>query len=334
MTLSNRSLHGKNADKISISSVANSRDNISKLKINLTEGGAILKEETNIEPLFSIRENLDILKILLKDRTTNKNIIWASDNYYSINPKDNMKVSMISNGGSLLIKPRVEKSLESQSNRTKERAEVFTPTWIVEKQNNIIEKEFKNLPLLDYVNKIWLEITCGEGPYMTSRYDTVTGNHIPLTDRVGFVDRKLQRISSEIDNHDEWLDLAIKAYKASYGYEFHGDSLLIARENLLYTFIEYYESKFDKVPDVEIIKEISKIISYNIFQMDGLKYIIPYSEEAQTKIIHTQLSLFDDIDDQLETVELIERGIDVKIKDWDLNKILEFKKIVRGGINL
>lgn len=334
MTVSNKTPHGKHADKISISSLATARDNISKLKTNLTEGGAILKEDSNIETLFSIRENLDILKILLKDRTTNKNIIWASDNYYSINPKDNMKVSMISNGGSLLIKPRVEKSLENQSNRTKERAEVFTPTWIVKKQNDILEKEFKDLPLIDYVNKTWLEITCGEGPYMTSRYDTVTGDHIPLTERVGFVDRKLQRISDEIDNHDEWLDLAIKSYKASYGYEFHGDSLLIARENLLYTFIEYYQNKFKKMPDIDIIKEISKIISFNIFQMDGLKYVIPYSEESNTKIIHTQLSLFDDIDDQLETVELIERGIDVKIKDWDLNKFIEFKNIIRGGIKL
>lgn len=291
-------------------------------------------ENKNEGSIFLIRKNKEVLKILLKDRTTNKNIIWATNNYYSINPKDTMKLSTISNGGALLVKPRIEKSKDAQNNRTREKAEVFTPTWIVKKQNDIVEQNFKDLPLLDYVNKTWLEITCGEGPYMTSRYDTVTGYHIPLTERVGFVDRKLQRISDEIDNHDEWLDLAIKSYKASYGYEFHGDSLLIARENLLYTFIEYYDGKFKIIPDVGIIKEISKIISYNIFQMDGLKYIIPYSEEAQTRIIHTQLSLFDEIDDHLETVELVEQGIDVKIRDWDLNKFIEFKNIIRGGIKL
>ena len=104
-------------------------------------------------------------------------------------------------------------------------------------QNDLIEEEFNNLNLKDYVNKIWLEITCGEAPYMCSRYDATTGEYILLSERVGFVDRKLNRISSEVNDHKIWLNLAYKAYKLSYGYEFQGDSLIIARENLVYSFI-------------------------------------------------------------------------------------------------
>ena len=57
-----------------------------------------MANKNQVEGSFSIRDNLDILRILLKDRTTNKNIIWATDNYYSINPKDIMKASMAQGG--------------------------------------------------------------------------------------------------------------------------------------------------------------------------------------------------------------------------------------------
>lgn len=114
--------------------------------------------------------------------------------------------------------------------------------------NDAVEEGLKDLSLLEYIETIWLEITCVEAQFMCSRYDTVTGEHLSIEDRVGFVDRKLQRISKEIDNSQEWFKLAKKAYQASYGYEYQGDSLLLARENLLYTFMDYYMDKFQSKP--------------------------------------------------------------------------------------
>jgi hypothetical protein len=53
--------------------------------------------------------------------------------------------------------------------------------------------------------------------------------------------------------------------------------LLIARENLLYTFIDYYEDYFWRKPAIADVKHIAEIISWNIWQMDGLKGVIPCS---------------------------------------------------------
>lgn len=283
---------------------------------------------------FPIRKTPELINILLKDRTTNKNIIWGTDNYIGMGkdflPKSQMKEKWIANGDNRLVQPRMKKHVNTQSIRTRENAEVFTPIWIVKKQNDLVEEEFKTLPLDDYVEKVWLEITCGEAPYMCTRYDAVSGNPIDLLKRVGFVDRKLQRISKEIDDYDDWIHYAAKAIKSSYGYELQGDSLLIARENILYTFIDYYKDKFKKIPEMKLMKEIASIISYNLFQMDGLKYTIPLSEEIEIRHKDLQLSLFDDIT-ETEGLEIIKEGIRVKIKNWRKDVNVEFGLIVQGG---
>ena len=58
-----------------------------------------------------------------------------------------------------------------------------------------------------------------------------------------------------------------------YGYEWQGDNLLLARENLLMTFLDYYKAKFgaDKIPQMKSLLYIAYIISWNFWQMDGLK---------------------------------------------------------------
>lgn len=217
----------------------------------------------------------ELTEILLKDHTTGGNILWATDSHGS-------PTSQIDVEASSTIKPRVEKVRAEQKARTKKKAEVFTPTWIIKKMVDEVDKDFKGLALEEYTGKTWLEITCGEGPYICSRYDTVTGESLTLDQRVGFLDRKLQRISSEVDDHDEWTSLAVLAYQASYEYEYQGDSLFLARKNLLLTFIDYYEDKFGKSPAYEHVKEIANIISYNLFQMDGLKYTVPNTDIKST----------------------------------------------------
>ncbi len=269
------------------------------------------------------KESADLLKILLKDRTTKKNIVWATHSYNLLgkgfSPSDSISPSKVTGNYANLIQPRSEKSKYEQKDRTKIRAEVFTPTWLVSKQNGYVESELGSLSLEEYVDLRWLEITCGEAPYMVTRYDTVTGEEIPLSERVGFVDRKLQRISREVSDEAAFYELIKEAYRASYGYEYQGDSLLLARENLLATFEDYYLAKTGNKPTLEQKKEIATIISYNVFQMDGLKKISPYSATQKQS---QQLSLFSD---EMEVEQAEESK--TQIKDWKKNKMIGFERL-------
>lgn len=284
-----------------------------------------------------IREQMPrILDILLLDRTkstakTKNNIIWAHENYISYGNKayastSQIKPELVTGVMGEIIKPRVLKSKEMQKERTKTKAEVFTPVWIIKKQNDEVEKSFMSDDLEIYVKKTWLEITCGEAPYMVSRYDMESGKIVPLIDRVGFVDRKLKRINSEVSDKAEWQRLVVEAYKASYGFEWSGDSLLLARENLLYTYRDYYYAKWSKEPLYGLFENIAEIISYNVFQMDGLKYIIPLSERRE-KVVEFQLSLFDD--QNTEEQWNIKPGRRVKVMNWKTNKMEFFDKGVK-----
>lgn len=62
------------------------------------------------------------------------------------------------------------------------------------------------------------------------------------------LDRKMARLNREVNNKAEWQRLAELAYKASYGFEWNGDSLLLARENLLYSYRDYYCDKWNELP--------------------------------------------------------------------------------------
>ena len=307
------------------------------MKSNKKELDEKIEECSSMDILENtIREQMPrILDILLLDRTTsstnkNKNIIWANDNYINYGNKAytavaQMKPELVTGKMGQLIMPRALKSIVLQKERTKSKAEVFTPTWIVKKQNDEVDRDYLNDDLETYVQRKWLEITCGEAPYMATRYDMETGKIVPLTERVGFVDRKLARINAEVDDKAQWKRLVELAYKSSYGFEWSGDSLLLARENLLYTYRDYYFSKWLEEPLYGLFKDIAAIISYNIFQMDGLKYIIPLTEKKK-KIVEVQMSLFDD---EPEEEWIIKPGKRVKIMNWDTNKMEFFDKGVR-----
>jgi len=282
----------------------------------------------------TIREQMpEILDILLIDRTMStakkkKNIIWANENYVKFCSKAyaataQMLPELVTGRMGNIIRPRALKSKEMQKERTKSKAEVFTPTWIVKKQNDEVEKDYINDNLETYVKRTWLEITAGEAPYMATRYDMETGEIITLTERVGFVDRKLIRINIEVDDKAEWQRLVVDAYKSSYGFEWNGDSLLLARENLLYTYRDYYFQKWLEEPTYGLFEDIAEIISYNLFQMDGLKYIIPLTEKRE-KILEVQMSLFDA--EESEEKWKIKPGKRVKIMNWETNKMEFFDK--------
>ena len=42
----------------------------------------------------------------------------------------------------------------------------------------------------------------------------------------------------------EWLKWALRAFQSVYGYEYQGDNLLIARINILMTFVEYLDYRW------------------------------------------------------------------------------------------
>lgn len=310
----------------------------------LEKGAKVItkKRDKKIENISAanIQENLlretmpFILDLLLIDRTTStvkttKNIIWANNNYIDYGHKEysatsQMKAELVTGNHGQFIMPRALKSRELQKERTKDKAEVFTPTWIVKKQNDEVDKDYQDDDLETYVNRKWLEITCGEAPYMATRYDMESGELVPFADRVGFVDRKLKRINNEIDDKAEWQRLVEEAYKSSYGFEWSGDSLLLARENLLYTYRDYYYDKWSEEPLYGLFEDIAEIISYNIFQMDGLKYIIPLSAKQEKIPIG-----FDLLTGKEEFEVRGSKGKRVKVMNWKINKMEFFDKEVK-----
>jgi hypothetical protein len=198
-----------------------------------------------------------------------------------------------------------------------------------------------------------MEMTCGEAPYLVSRYDTTTGNPIPLQDRIGLLDRKLRVVSENTESTDEWLDYARCAFQSTYGYEWQGDSLLLAREAILYTFMDYYKEFAIQhriktiVPFRSYLYHAAKIISWNLFQMDGLKMVLPMScYDTLIKGEH-QTNLFKKVNAKDKVIQCsgckkndvhLHNGIKVLVADWDKTKwsmnekpieIVEFHTLVK-----
>lgn len=292
----------------------------------------------------------ELLDILLQDKTTGKHIKWATDNYQKYGDgysrSDEIVPDLISGWNALLIQTRVSKSMVEQTKRTRDRAEVFTPSWVCNIQNNSIDEawfgyenvfnkpkqstwEVQSEPVHFPEGKTWkmyvdarrMEISCGEAPYLVSRYDTVTGSPIPIQSRIGLLDRKL-RVISENTSKEDWYKWALRAFQSIYAYEFQGDSLLLARENLLYTFLEYYQYYFNEKASLSQAKKVANIIAWNIWQMDAFTLLPPYSSEEAS---YTQCSLFSLEEEDKDTSK------PCRIYDWRSNESLEYRSLVNGG---
>ncbi len=310
--------------------------------------------DSDIEENILLEDYPEVLDLLLLDRTTKKNIIWATNDYQKHGEEyyfhSEIRPELITGANGNLIMPRVKKNINLQQSRIREKAEVFTPSWICNAQNNLIdntwfgytnvfniEKETDNgqnkwitneEPIKFPKGKTWkmyikdirMEITCGEAPYLTSRYDTTTGEFINVPNRIGLLDRKLRVISENTGDMKEWLENAQIAYKSIYGFEWQGDNLLLAREALLISFIENFYIKFKEIPPEKSIKTIAHIISWNIWQMDGLKGVIPNSCNTKPD---RQLKIFEETINSKTICEGCttnnmrkHNGKFCKIKDW------------------
>lgn len=253
------------------------------------------------EPIDILEDRLlhdepGLLEVLLVDHSTQKNIFWATDSYLAEGEgygwHDCITVSAITGKHGSIIMPRALKSRDEQQRRSRQMAEVFTPAWLVKKMNDVIDEEESHAqygledefePWQRYILTMELEITCGEAPFLTSRYDSVTAEPIPVEERVGLLDRKLQRVN-KFATDTEWTRWALLALANVYGYEWQGDNLLLAREALLASFVEYHEHRFGCRPASETIRKAAEIIAWNVWQMDGLKAVVPASCHDEKRV--------------------------------------------------
>ncbi|WP_405382850.1 Eco57I restriction-modification methylase domain-containing protein [Phascolarctobacterium sp.] len=254
----------------------------------------------------------DLLVVLLCDKTTGKQLMWCTDDYSSLGEgfaaTDMITPERVTGAYASTIMPRIQKAADIQRNRVREKGEVFTPAWICNLQNNAVDDgwfgnegafstngdkewavtegkvkfpEVGRMASRGWRSYIWLrrlEITCGEAPYLTSRYDMATGEFIPVKQRIGLLDRKLRAINENVRTKKSWLEWARRAVQSTYGYDWQGDNVLLARENILVDVLEYYTDKFGEC-DLSLaqVLHFADIIAWNIWQMDGLKMVVPNS---------------------------------------------------------
>ena len=105
------------------------------------------------------------------------------------------------------------------------------------------------------------------------------------------------------------------AFQNIYGFELQGDNLLLARINLLLSFNEYTKYFLKRLPTEEEQIKIAEIISWNLWQMDGLTFSTPFSSSDD----NFQGFLFE----EMNSVE----SSPCKIMDWKENKIILYKSL-------
>lgn len=295
-----------------------------------------------------------LLAPLLVDKTTKRNIIWATDAYRSLGfPYERTQEilpALITGEHSDVIKTRARKEMEQQSERTRRHAEVFTPLAVCRQMIGDADAAYfggtdpfmtdgvpsarvsfpRRKKWQHYVDARRLEITCGEAPYLVHRYDVATMEGVPLAERQGVLDRKMRIVCENVADETEWMRWTLRAYQATYGYEFQGDNLLIARVNLLMTFEEYLRARWRRKPTAQEYRVIIRTIAWNLWQMDGIRGTIPYAEESEPM----ELMLFD-LPEEIEELRLFPAHTGeippVRIYDWRRQSGLEYRRVNTGG---
>lgn len=269
-----------------------------------------------------VRNNPRLLAILLRDQSLSgqglsANISWATDDY-GYPHSSPILIEQVSGVNRDIIQPRVYKHESLQTARAKDRGEVFTPAWICNAQNNLVDQYwfgysnvFNTEITLDNGTHTWqtrqervefpedkswmkyvrcrrMEMACGEAPYLASRYDTTTGEHISIDNRIGIFDRKMRVVNENTPtqstkfNKRHWLRKAYQALQSVYGFDWQGDNVFLSRETLLISFCEYYMARWGRMPHLSAIVKAAEIIAWNIWQMDGTRFTIPDTDNLCT----------------------------------------------------
>lgn len=301
-------------------------------------GGAIaeqITEELQVSIPADIERyaNAGVLSILLQDHATGSNIIWATDTYEKYGPAfDKMKsitFKTLTGKHAGVIKRRALKAKEEKDALTRAHAEVFTPAWICkfmidEADKAWLESKEDADNWKDYVCSNRLEITCGEAPYLVDRYDAASGEPTPLEERAGILSRKLALVNEHAKTREEWMQWAKTALQSTYGYESQGDNLLIARVNVLCTIEDYLAATSFGSLTSEEYAELANIISWNLWQMDGLTKCIPFGVPEGEK---PQLTLFDLFNESIQE----ETSDECVIRDWKHDAQVRFADIRKGS---
>ena len=269
-----------------------------------------------------VRDNPRLLAILLRDQSLSgqglsANISWATDDY-GYPHSSPILIEQVSGVNRDIIQPRVYKHESLQTARAKDRGEVFTPAWICNAQNNLVDQHwfgysnvFNTEITLDNGTHTWqtrqervefpedkswmkyvrcrrMEMACGEAPSLASRYDTTTGEHISIDNRIGIFDRKMRVVNENTPtqstkfNKRHWLRKAYQALQSVYGFDWQGDNVFLSRETLLISFCEYYMARWGRMPHLSAIVKAAEIIAWNIWQMDGTRFTIPDTDNLCT----------------------------------------------------
>ena len=301
---------------------------------------------------FHAPEVQAVLDTLLKDKSTGKNIIWATDPpeelqtvmYEPVTDRSQITAQQLGLTHYEVVLPRMMKQTDTQQQRTRKKGEVFSPAWVCNKMNNALDADWfgalgaeesagqftVELPQgwqtvetpvqfpvckgrtpawVQYVQSRRLEVTCGEAPFLASRYDAATGEMIPVARRIGILDRKLRVVSENAATEDEWRKYATHAVQSTYGYEYQGDNLLLARVNLLLTYAEHLQARWQRKPTKEELQPIANIISWNLWQMDGLHLSVPGGKPQPETEQLDLFSMFGAAEPQPPTVSC-------KVKNW------------------
>ena len=308
---------------------------------------------------FRAPEVQTALPVLLQDKSTKRNIIWATDPPEALrdvaDDKSEITIPQLQQMGYEAILPRMMKQADTQQERTRKKGEVFSPAWVCNKMNNAQDADWfgpdapqsfftEELPQNwqttpepvpfdnahkweKYVDSRRLEVTCGEAPFLASRYDAATGEMIPVGKRIGILDRKLRVVGENTSTEADWLKWAIRAMQSTYGYEYQGDNLLLARANLLLTFVEYLQARWERLPTTKELHTVANVIAWNVWQMDGLHLSVP---GGKPQLETEQLDFFS----MFGAAEEHTPAVSCKVKDWRSNKTQDFETIQEGSTSM
>ena len=99
---------------------------------------------------FHAPEVQAVLDTLLKDKSTGKNIIWATDPpeelqtvmYEPVTDRSQITIQQLGLTHYEVVLPRMMKQTDTQQQRTRKKGEVFSPAWVCNKMNNALDADW------------------------------------------------------------------------------------------------------------------------------------------------------------------------------------------------
>ena len=119
---------------------------------------------------FHAPEVQAVLDTLLKDKSTGKNIIWATDPpeelqtvmYEPVTDKSQITTQQLGLTHYEVVLPRMMKQTDTQQQRTRKKGEVFSPAWVCNKMNNALDADwFRGLGAEESAGQFTVELPQG-----------------------------------------------------------------------------------------------------------------------------------------------------------------------------